>query len=150
MKILSLALLNQAKKSECGIARPIGWNITEMFSQEKDDPPKEINCVLETSCHMKIILKWEDISCYRKIFTVTGRSVQSQEEISCHRKIFPLAESNFVYRKTSPVTGRNFLSQEEISCHRMKFCLTGRDFHSIYSLFVLEMKLHSFSFQPMT
>ena len=82
-----------------------------------------------------------ETSCQRKIFSVTWRSFQLQEEIFCHRRIFSLTGQNFVYRKTSPVTGKNLLSQEEMSFHRKKLPVTGK-----YFLWQDEISCHSKKF----
>ena len=101
-----------------------GWNIPEIFCQVKVDPPTERNFVLETSIRRKIFLSQEEISCHRKIFSVTGRYFLSEEEVSSLRKKFSFIWRYFLSQTEILSTGRHLLSQEEISCHRMKCPVT--------------------------
>ena len=59
------------------------------FCQKKEILSKRL-CATWTN-----FLSWEEISCYRTKFPVTGRNFLSQEEISCHRTKFHVTVRNF-------------------------------------------------------
>ena len=112
-----------------------GWNIPEIFCQVKVDPPKERNFVLETSIRRKIFLSQEEISCHRKIFSVTGRYFLSQEDISCQKKKFQVSGRNFLLYEDISSHRQKFGLLEGIFCHRKKFPVTGWNFLSQWDIY---------------